>query len=58
MLENHLLDEDIKRYGYICQICGEEVECYLYYDCIGDLVGCDQCIEVKDVERILEAEEL
>ena len=41
---------------YYCPICGEEVHETVFVDLDGDVVGCENCVERKDVWEVMENE--
>lgn len=52
----------LERYGVpgtedvYCPICGESAE-KIYKDRWGDIVGCDNCIEVMDAREVMDDDE-
>ena len=44
---------------YECPICGEEIPygSVLYYNNMGECVGCEECVTAKFVEDVYEEEE-
>lgn len=42
--------------SYICPICGEEVYEVVYVSNDGNVIGCDNCAQIKEVWEMIEDE--
>lgn len=41
---------------YYCPICGHEVYETVFVDNDGDVIGCENCVEIKEPHEVLENE--
>lgn len=41
---------------YYCPLCGDEVQETVYVTSDGDVIGCENCVEAKDPEDVLDNE--
>ena len=41
---------------YFCPICGEKVFETVYVDNSGDVIGCENCVSMKEPEEVLDYE--
>lgn len=57
-VKNHFRECDgcmsCKGESYYCPECGEAVEHYVYVNNDGTIIGCDNCINKKDVWEVME----
>lgn len=62
MLDDPII-RDLERNGVpyrktlYCPVCGAECE-KVFVDAWGNILGCDNCVEEKDAEEVLEDEDL
>ena len=42
--------------SYYCPICGKEVYEAVFLDNSGSVIGCDNCVEIKDPHEVLDDE--
>ena len=41
---------------YYCPVCGDEVEENVFITLDGEVIGCENCVQAKDPEDILDGE--
>lgn len=60
-VKNHFRECDgcmgCKGENYYCPECGEAVERYVYVNNDGTIIGCDNCIERRYVEDVMDGED-
>ena len=43
-------------YTYYCPVCGDEVEETVYTTIDGEVIGCENCVQARDPEGMLDGE--
>lgn len=49
--------ECTKNKSYFCPVCGEEVLEVVYVDNLGNVLGCENCAQIKEPWEMLEDDE-